>query len=109
MRPAATENMLQISTDIALILRGNRLFMDKELKLKLIKKDCSHDSFLFDLFYSGNMELIEVYFKEKNSIKSPSKSLYKLSEIIKYRNNGGICSYIYNVFIEEGQGQLRLF
>ncbi|MCL4427884.1 MAG: hypothetical protein M1276_02650 [Deltaproteobacteria bacterium] len=83
--------------------------MDKKLKLKLIKKDCSHGSFVFDIFYNQDSELIELRVKEKNGVKSPLKSLYKLSEIIKYKDNDGICSYIYKILIEEGQGQLMLF
>lgn len=83
--------------------------MDKKLKLKLIKKDCYRDSFAFDIFYNADNELIELRIKEKNGVKSPSKSIYKLLDILRYKDNGGICSYIYNALIEEGQGQLRLF
>lgn len=83
--------------------------MNEKLKLKLIQNNCKYNTFLFDIFYDAGNETIELKVKESNGVKSTNKFLYKLADIVRYKDNGSICGYVYNVLIEKGHGQLKLF
>lgn len=64
--------------------------------IKTIKKNCGFNGSIFNIFYDTKEDIVKINFISPVSRKAE----YKLKDISKYKNKGGLSGYIYEELLK---------